>query len=81
MKDRCPHCPVTEGTQCRGLVVTRFCELIDPECDRYDPGYRDVIVRASSELPPRDPYVMGSLDAAANQTPQVPTRRGCCGGG
>jgi hypothetical protein len=27
--------------------VRRFCELIDPACAQYHPGYRDVIVEES----------------------------------
>jgi hypothetical protein len=44
---RCIHCPTLEGVRCAGLLVRRFCELIDPSCAQYDSRYKDVIVRES----------------------------------
>ena len=40
----CLRCPIADPTvRCRGLDVPRFCELIDPACPQYDPGYIAVI--------------------------------------
>ena len=48
MRDEpCIRCPVPKGTLSAGLEVRRFCELLDPWCSQYDPGYREVIFQAS----------------------------------
>ena len=44
---KCGFCPNDETLHCAGLDVRRFCELIDPACPQYDPGYREVIVNAT----------------------------------
>lgn len=45
---RCVRCPAPQDARCPGRDVRRFCELIDPACPQYEPGYLDVIVRQSS---------------------------------
>jgi len=49
---RCPRCPLPaeDPTRCRGEDVRRFCELIDPSCPAYDPGYVGVILAESRRL-------------------------------
>ena len=42
---KCIRCPTPENVRCAGLDVRRYCELIDPSCPQYDPGYLQVIVR------------------------------------
>lgn len=45
---RCGRCPVADpAVRCRGLDVPRYCELIDPVCEQYDPAYVGVIERES----------------------------------
>jgi hypothetical protein len=79
--DRCLRCPVPAATPCRGLTVRRFCELINPSCDRFDPGYVDVILAESHRMASNWPPAVARLDAAyaaAGGPGQQPG--GCCGG-
>jgi hypothetical protein len=47
---RCIRCPAPENLRCAGFDVRRFCELIDPSCPQYEPGYLKVIVREASRI-------------------------------
>jgi hypothetical protein len=58
MNVRCARCPVADGIRCGGLDVPRFCELIDPSCPHFNPGYRDVIVRESHRCAERYPTAL-----------------------
>jgi len=60
---RCPRCPVPPAVRCRGLDVRRFCELIDPSCPQFDPGYLDVILSESyrTDAEPPRPSVAESV--------------------
>jgi hypothetical protein len=73
--DRCNRCPTSPDIRCRGLDVHRFCELIDPSRDRYDPRYRDVIVDDSTRF-----QDLARLDAAyaAHGTAALPGGCGKC---
>jgi hypothetical protein len=51
----CIRCPVPTGLPCRGTVVPRYCELIDPSDPAYDPGYLIVILSESYRTAGRGP--------------------------
>lgn len=44
----CLHCPMPEGTACRGESARRLCDLIDPGHPDFIPGYDRAIVDSSS---------------------------------
>ena len=83
---RCIACPTPENLRCAGLDVRRFCELIDPACTQFNPGYRDVIVqearRGEAEqngrlgLNPRPVSVRSSIGGGGAVAPPAD----CCGG-
>jgi len=61
---RCLRCPVLTPVRCRGLDVRRYCELIDPSCAQFDPGYLEVILAESHRLASALP-VMPLAESAA----------------
>jgi hypothetical protein len=84
---RCFHCPAPENLRCAGFDVHRFCELIDPECPQYHPGYREVIVRetrhpgedADGRLAPYHQPGFGNPMIEGAEMIGISTN--CCGGG
>jgi hypothetical protein len=74
--NRCPFCPLPESAPyCHGGdAIRRYCELLDPSCDRHDPRYAGVVIDATARhqgepLPER-------INPPAHATPRDP----CCGG-
>jgi hypothetical protein len=85
MEKRCVRCPLADEMSCAGFLVRRFCELIDPACPQYDPGYLQVIVRESLPPPPSDDLSAAfAADARSVPTPPIrmnhPAYFDCCGG-
>jgi hypothetical protein len=70
---KCTRCPTPDAIACRGVDVRRFCELLDPACPQFNPGYVDVIMResyrASQDMPPPPSHATGRGSPGA-----------CCGG-
>jgi hypothetical protein len=85
-EEPCVRCPVADETSCAGILVPRFCELIDPSCPQYDPGYLQVIVRESGQPRPSDDPSAAPEPDAKSATPYLPPSIhsapvDCCGGG
>jgi hypothetical protein len=40
---RCSHCPVGEGSRCKGQEIRRLCELVDPTSAAYNPAYKPLL--------------------------------------
>jgi hypothetical protein len=85
-EESCVRCPVAEEISCAGFLVPRFCELIDPSCPQYDPGYLQVIVRESRPLRPSDDPSPASESDVKSAAPNLPPSNrhapvDCCGGG
>ena len=68
--------------------MPRFCELIDPTCPQYDPGYRSVIVSESrrvasapAPIPPAESLALVQLMKACPFRAAGTTGCGCghCG--
>jgi hypothetical protein len=84
---RCIHCPTPENVRCAGLDVRRFCELIDPSCAQYEPGYLKVIVRMSARteddsaamLTLHHPLAFGTSPIGGAE--RIAITADCCGGG
>lgn len=75
----CEFCPSPEGERCIGLSVRRFCELIDPSCPEYNPGYRDVIVSEGIRARATNAAVEPETDDLLAGPPGV-LAGDCCGG-
>jgi hypothetical protein len=70
---RCARCPTPDAIACRGIDVRRFCDLIDPACPQYDPGYIHVILRESYRAP------LDMPPPRVDATDRIPLGK-CCGG-
>jgi hypothetical protein len=84
--ERCVRCPVDDKTSCAAFLVPRFCELIDPSCPQYEPGYLHVIVSESRPLRPADNASTARELKAKSATDFIPpldrhAPGDCCGGG
>jgi hypothetical protein len=81
-QQRCIHCPTPENLHCAGLDVRRFCELIDPSCLRYDPGYLAVIVNETRrDATFRNALLRSHQDAIERGGGTIVIPVDCCGGG
>jgi hypothetical protein len=85
-EEPCVRCPVADETACAGILIPRFCELINPSCPQYDPGYLQVIIRESRPLRASDdPSAAHEPDAKSATALLPPSNRhapvDCCGGG
>lgn len=87
MPMRCIHCPTSEKIRCAGLDVRRFCELIDPTCPDFDPGYLSVIAGQTRAVEEDTDIRIASTDSSAAHEPIIHNTQtigfsaDCCGGG
>ena len=86
-RQTCIRCPTPENLRCAGLVVRRFCELIDPSCPQYDPGYLDVIAREArrgaveTDVRLASYHQTGSANPIVEGDAAIVIPADCCGGG
>lgn len=84
---RCTLCPVDQSIACRGIVVRRFCELIDQSNPAYHPGAVQSVQLASENASRIDSNASMTMDDADRLIAQAevammaydPRKGSCCG--